>query len=313
MEFSHKSVLLNECIENLNIKAEGLYIDGTLGGAGHSLEICKKFGKNGKLIGIDRDMEAIQKAKDVLKDFSENVIFENGNFNNIKSIIKKHNFEQSGVDGILIDLGVSSYQLDNAERGFSYMSDAPLDMRMDSNSNLTAYDIVNEYNMDDLTGIILKHSEERWAKRIAQFIIEARTKKPIETTYELVDLIKAAIPKSARSDGPHPAKRTFQAIRIEVNNELSELEKAIEDMADTLKPSGRLCIISFHSLEDRIVKNTFKKLENPCTCPSELPICVCKKQSTVKIVSRKPILPSELELNENPRARSAKLRVIKKL
>ena len=310
LEFSHKSVLLNECIEHLNIKAGGVYADGTLGGAGHSLEICRRLGRVGKLIGIDRDMEAIQKAKDVLKDFSGNVIFENDNFNNIKSIAEKHDLK--GFDGILADLGVSSYQLDNTERGFSYMNDAPLDMRMNSSDIFSAYDIVNKYSPDKLADIISKYGEERWAKRIAQFIATSRADKPIETTFELVGIIKAAVPKAAREDGPHPAKRTFQAIRIEVNNELSGLEQAIEDMVHVLKPGGRLCIISFHSLEDRIVKNTFVKLQSSCICPPNFPICACNKQSTVKIISRKPILPSELEVTENPRSRSAKLRVIEK-
>jgi len=306
-------VLLNECIEYLDIKDGGVYADGTLGGAGHSLEICQRFGKCGKLIGIDRDIEAIQKAQHVLKDFSGNVIFENNNFNNIKEIAKKHNLEEIGFDGILVDLGVSSYQLDNAERGFSYMNDAPLDMRMNSSDSFSAFDVVNDYKLEGLSDIITKYGEERWAKRIARFIVEARQKKPIETTFELVSIIKAAVPKAAREGGPHPAKRTFQAIRIEVNNELSELEDAIENMVQVLKPGGRLCIISFHSLEDRIVKNTFKNLESPCTCPISLPICVCNKEPLVKIISRKPILPSDLEVNENPRARSAKLRVVEKI
>jgi len=309
LEFSHKSVLLSECIENLNIKAGGVYADGTLGGAGHSLEICRRFGSCGTLIGIDRDIEAIQKAKDVLKDFSGNVIFENDNFNNIKEIAEKHDVV---FDGILADLGVSSYQLDNAERGFSYMNDAPLDMRMNSSDSFSAYDIVNKYNSDKLADIISKYGEERWAKRIAQFIADSRANKPIETTFELVGIIKAAVPKAAREDGPHPAKRTFQAIRIEVNNELSGLEHAIEDMVHVLKPEGRLCIISFHSLEDRIIKSIFKKLESPCICPPRFPICACNKESTVKIISRKPILPSDAEVSVNPRARSAKLRVVEK-
>ena len=312
MEFSHKSVLLNECIEHLNIKAGGIYVDGTLGGAGHSLEICCRFGAGGKLIGIDRDIEAIQKAQDVLKDFPGNIIFENDNFNNIKEIASRHDISKAGFDGILVDLGVSSYQLDNAERGFSYMNDAPLDMRMNSNDNFSAYDVVNKYSSDKLSDIISKYGEERWAKRIAQFIVDTRANKPIKTTFELVSIIKAAVPKAAREDGPHPAKRTFQAIRIEVNNELSELGHAVEDMVHVLKPGGRLCIISFHSLEDRIVKTVFKKLESPCICPPDFPVCICNKKSMVKVISRKPILPSEDEVNENPRARSAKLRVIEK-
>ncbi len=306
MNFEHKSVLLHECIENLKINPSGTYVDCTMGGAGHSQHICNQLSENGRFIGIDQDQNAIEKASEVLREV-KNKIFVNDNFSNIEAILNE--LEINAVDGFLLDLGVSSHQLDEASRGFSYMNDAKLDMRMNQNSSFSAYEVVNEYSAKDLTRIITEYGEERWAKRIAEFIVEARKTEPINTTFELVTVIKKAVPKAARSDGPHPAKRTFQAIRIEVNRELEILENAIKTMVDRLNPNGRICVITFHSLEDRIIKNVFRDLEHPCTCPMDFPICVCKKEPKVKVISRKPILPSEAELEENHRARSAKLRV----
>lgn len=313
MEFNHKPVMLEECIENLNIKQDGIYIDGTLGGAGHSSEIYKRLGKNGILIGIDQDSCAIQASKEKLGSIGgqARIIYENTNFRNIKDVCKKNHIDH--VDGILLDLGVSSYQLDEEERGFSYQKDAPLDMRMDRRQTLDARVVVNEYDENALRKIIQDYGEERWAARIASFIVKERQKKRIETTGELVDIIKAAIPSYARRDGPHPAKRTFQAIRIEVNNELGILKQTIDDAVSMLRPGGRLCIITFHSLEDRIVKHAFQKMAKPCTCPPGFPVCVCGKVPEAVIVSKKPILPSVGEIEENPRARSAKLRVIEKI
>ena len=308
MEFKHVSVLLEECLEALNIKKDGTYVDCTLGGAGHSKEILKRI-ETGKLIGIDQDQDALHNAKTILSQYS-NVILVHSNFEMIKSIIEDHAPE--GVDGILMDLGVSSYQLDEGERGFSYMKDAPLDMRMNQDDPFSAYEVVNEYDEEKIYRIIRDYGEEKFAKRIAGFIAKARQEKPINTTLELVEIIKNAIPARARREGPHPAKRTFQAIRIEVNRELSILKDTIEDAVDGLKPGGRLAIITFHSLEDRIVKNTYRDLMDPCTCPKNMP-CVCGKTATVQILTRKPILPSELEIEENPRSRSAKLRVLEKL
>ncbi|MGL4790562.1 MAG: 16S rRNA (cytosine(1402)-N(4))-methyltransferase RsmH, partial [Anaerotignaceae bacterium] len=293
MNFHHVSVLLNECIDGLNIKEDGIYVDGTMGGAGHSYEICKRL-TTGRFIGIDQDMNAINAGKERLKEFGDKVTLVNNNFSNIKEILEELAIEK--VDGFLLDIGVSSHQLDEAERGFSYMNDAPLDMRMDITNELSAYEVVNEYSEEEINNVIFKYGEERWAKRIAQFIVEERGKKPIETTYELVEVIKKAIPKGARKDGPHPAKRTFQAIRIEVNKELEILEKTVEDMTESLNKGGRLCIITFHSLEDRIIKNAFRKEENPCTCPPQFPVCVCGKKPQGKVITRKPILPSEEEL-----------------
>lgn len=309
MEFHHISVLLNECIESLNIKPDGIYVDGTLGGAGHSYEICKRL-TTGRLIGIDQDMNAINAATKRLEEFKDKVTLVHSNFSNIKKVFEDLGIEKA--DGFLLDIGVSSHQLDEAERGFSYMQDAPLDMRMDTSRSLSAYEVVNEYSEKELNDIIFEYGEERWAKRIAKFIVAERKVKPITTTYELVDVIKKAVPKGARKDGPHPAKRTFQAIRIEVNGELDVLKTAINDMTDLLNPKGRLAIITFHSLEDRIVKNEFRKQENPCTCPIEFPVCMCNKVSKGKVITRKPILPSEEELLENHRARSAKLRVFER-
>ncbi len=310
MEFKHISVLLNECIEGLNIKEDGIYVDGTLGGAGHSSEIVKNLCERGRLIGIDQDKDALKAAKEKLKDYN-NVTFVHSNFYNIENIL--HDLNIVGVDGILMDLGVSSYQLDNGERGFSYMQDAPLDMRMNRENSLSAYEVINSYSEEDLFRIIKDYGEEKFAKRIANFIINKRKEKNIESTLELVDVIKAAIPAKARREGPHPAKRTFQAIRIEVNKELEIIEKTIRDGVEKLNVGGRMAIITFHSLEDRIVKTVYKNLANPCTCPSSFPVCVCNKKPIVKIITRKPIEASKEELDYNPRSRSAKLRIIEKI
>ncbi len=310
MEFQHVSVLLRECIDNLNIKPNGIYVDGTLGGGGHSLEIVKRLSDGGRLIGIDQDENALEAASGKLKEYSNRITLVHDNFSNIKNVLRDLGIEKA--DGILLDIGVSSYQLDEAQRGFSYMQDAPLDMRMDRSRELSAYDVVNSYSKEKLSGVIYRFGEERWAKRIAEFIALAREEKPVETTFELVEIIKKAIPKGARIDGPHPAKRTFQAIRIEVNGELDILDKAIEDMTLSLNPGGRLCIITFHSLEDRIVKNAFRTQENPCTCPPQFPVCVCGKTSRGRVITRKPILPGKEELENNHRARSAKLRVFER-
>lgn len=310
MDFKHVSVLLNECIEGLNIKGNGIYADGTLGGGGHSSEILKKLSREGTLIGIDQDKDALKAAGNRLQDF-ENVKFVHSNFYNIDSILDDLNIE--GIDGMLMDLGVSSYQLDEGDRGFSYMQDAPLDMRMNRENQLSAYEVVNEYGEEELYRIIRDYGEEKFAKRIAKFIVEKREINPVKTTLELVEIIKAAIPAKARREGPHPAKRTFQAIRIEVNSELSILNKAIEDGVNRLNKGGRMAIITFHSLEDRIVKVKFKELATSCTCPREFPICICGGSAKVKIISRKAIEPSREEIEENPRSRSAKLRIIEKI
>ena len=310
MEFNHVSVLLNECLEGLNIKENGIYVDGTLGGAGHSSEILKRLSKEGRLIGIDQDTDALKAAKERLKDYS-NVTFVHSNFSNIENVLNNLNID--GVDGILMDLGVSSYQLDEGERGFSYMKDAPLDMRMNRENDFSAYNVVNEYSEEDLYRIIRDYGEEKFAKRIASFIVENRQEKNIETTLELVEIIKNAIPAKARREGPHPAKRTFQAIRIEVNSELSILNKTIEDGVEKLNKGGRMAIITFHSLEDRIVKNKFRDLAVSCRGPQEFPVCVCGEKAKVKIISRKAIEPTKEEVEINPRSRSAKLRVIEKL
>lgn len=310
MEFKHVSVLLEECIEALNIKKQGYYVDCTMGGAGHSSYIVSKLNDEGRLIGIDQDTDALKAAKEKLEDY-DNVIYVHNNFHDIYDILEELNIEK--VDGILMDLGVSSYQLDTGERGFSYMQDAPLDMRMNRDKEFSAYDVINSYSEEDLYRIIKDYGEERFSKRIASFIVKRRSEKPIETTLELVDIIKAAIPAKARREGPHPAKRTFQAIRIEVNGELEILDKAIEDSVKKLNSNGRLAIITFHSLEDRIVKNKFRDLENPCKCPKEFPICVCGKKPIVKVLSRKAIAPTDEEIEVNPRSRSAKLRVLEKI
>ncbi|KGG80561.1 16S rRNA methyltransferase [Caloranaerobacter azorensis H53214] len=310
MDFKHVSVLLNEVIEGLNIRENGIYVDGTIGGAGHSKEIVKRL-KNGRLIGIDQDMNAIRKAEEELKHYIDKVTLVHDNFSNISNILNRLNIDV--IDGVLLDLGVSSHQLDVAERGFSYKKDAFLDMRMDRSSDFSAWDVVNKYSEDELAKIIREYGEERWASRIAKFIVEYRKNNAIDTTGQLVDIIKKAIPKGARKDGPHPAKRTFQAIRIEVNNELGILKQTIEDIVKILNKGGRICIITFHSLEDRIVKETFKQLSLDCVCPPELPVCVCNKKRELKIITKKPILPSNEELSKNPRARSAKLRIAEKV
>ena len=311
MEFKHVSVLKNECIEGLQIKSSGTYVDGTFGGGGHAMEIISRLNGNGRFIGIDQDQDAVENGRAKLEPYKEKAQLVRDNFSNIISIMK--DLHIVAVDGILLDIGVSSYQLDTGERGFSYMHDAELDMRMDQRNPMTAKRMIAEYSEKELANIIKDYGEERWATRIAQFIVAERKIKPIETTGELVEVIKKAVPKGARKDGPHPAKRTFQALRIAVNNELGILEQAIEDMAGLLAPGGRLCIITFHSLEDRIVKQTFHRLEHPCTCPPEFPVCVCGKKPSIRVITRKPILPSEEELEFNPRARSAKLRILEKL
>ena len=310
MEFKHISVLFNETIDGLNLKDGGIYVDGTLGGGGHSHGILSR-GKKISLIGIDQDKEAIEASKKRLSEFSESTTFVNDNFSNIKDILE--NLSIDGIDGAVLDLGVSSYQLDNKERGFSYMGDSKLDMRMNTQKEFSAYEVVNEYSKEDLTRIFYEYGEEKWSSRIAQFIVERREKKPIETTFELVDIIKAAIPQKARQEGSHPAKRVFQAIRIEVNNELGILEKTVCDIVSKLNPGGRLAIITFHSLEDRIIKKTFQKLATGCTCPKSFPVCVCNKQPVVAIITRKPILPSEEEEKMNSRSKSAKLRILEKI
>ena len=307
MEFHHISVLLNECIDNLNITPDGIYVDGTMGGGGHSLEIAKRL-TTGRLICIDQDPNAHEAAGKRLAEYKDRITFVRDNFGNIANILDSLGIEK--IDGMLLDIGVSSHQLDEAELGFYYQQDAPLDMRMNPDRPFSAYDVVNGYDEDELDRVIFTYGEERWARRIAQFIVKEREAKPIETTGELVDIIKKAVPKGARKDGPHPAKRTFQAIRIEVNGELEVLQRAIDDVAARLAVGGRLCIITFHSLEDRIVKEAFRKQENPCICPPPFPVCVCGKKPLGRVITRKPILPSKEELEENPRSRSAKLRVL---
>lgn len=311
MEFKHKSVLFAECIEGLNIRPDGVYVDGTLGGGGHSSGICERLSEEGTLIGIDRDDDALAAAKERLKDYRCRKIFVKSNYSDILQILDDLGID--GIDGALLDLGVSSFQLDNAERGFSYMNKAPLDMRMDQQDQFSAYDVVNGYSKDELYRIIKNYGEEKWASRIASFIVDARKDGNIEDTEQLVEIIKAAIPAKARREGPHPAKRTFQAIRIEVNDELGQLEKAVEDFCEALNPHGRLCIISFHSLEDRIVKNIFNEKADPCICPKDFPTCVCGRVPSVRKITRKPVVSDEKELAENHRARSAKLRIVEKL
>ena len=308
MEFSHKSVLLEETIESLHIRPDGCYVDGTLGGAGHALEICKRLGENGRLVGIDQDGDAIQAAQEKLKPFKVSIV--RSNYVDFDRVLDQLGIEE--VDGILLDLGVSSYQLDQAERGFTYREDAPLDMRMDQRQQKTAKDIVNGYSEQELYHIIRDYGEDKFAKNIAKHIVKRRMEKKITTTGELIECIKAAIPAKCRVKGGHPAKRTFQAIRIELNAELDVLEHSIDRMIDRLKPGGRLSIITFHSLEDRIVKNRFRINENPCTCPPEFPVYVCGKRSKGRVITRKPILPSERELAYNSRSKSAKLRVFER-
>lgn len=310
MGFEHKSVLLYETIENLNIKPNGIYVDGTLGGGGHSYEIAKLL-TTGRLIGIDQDEAAINAAGERLSQFKNNVTIVRSNYSEIKRVLTEIGVHK--VDGILLDLGVSSYQLDTPERGFSYKEDAPLDMRMDTRNTKTAKDIVNTYSEMELFRIIRDYGEDNFAKNIAKHIVRMREEKPIETTYELTEAIKAAIPMKLRVNAGHPAKRTFQAIRIELNQELEVLKNTLQDMIELLAPGGRLCIITFHSLEDRIVKSNFRMNENPCTCPPNFPVCVCGKKPLGKVITRKPILPSEQELLENKRAKSSKLRVFEKI
>lgn len=310
VNFKHISVLFGESIKALSVKENGIYADGTLGGGGHSEGILSQNGTC-RLIGIDRDGAAIAAASSRLARFGGRFTAVKSNFREIKSILRE--LGVSALDGAILDLGVSSYQLDTAERGFSYMKDAPLDMRMDTEAELTAYDVINGYSKEELAGVFFEYGEEKWSKRIAEFIDERRKTAPVKTTGELVDIIKAAIPKKARLDGGHPAKRVFQAVRIEVNGELKILERAVRDFVDCLKPGGRLAVITFHSLEDRIVKKTFAELEKGCTCPKEFPVCVCGKKPVIKLVSRKPILPTEEEEDKNPRSKSAKLRIAEKL
>lgn len=309
MEFVHKSVLLDETIEGLAIKPDGIYLDGTLGGGGHSSEICRRLA-GGHLIGIDQDEEALAAASERLKPFQDKITLVRDNYCNAPEVIK--NLGITGVDGLVLDLGVSSYQLDNVERGFSYRYDTALDMRMDTRQSLTAREIINEYPERELYRIIRDYGEDQFAKNIAKHIAAARKEKPIETTGELNELIKAAIPARMRANGGHPSKRTFQAIRIECNHELDVLKNSLDELIAMLNPGGRTCIITFHSLEDRIVKSAFRKNENPCTCPPDFPVCVCGKKSQGKVITRKPVLPGEEELETNSRSKSAKLRIFEK-
>lgn len=311
VNFSHRSVLLDECIDALNIKPDGVYVDGTAGGGGHSLEIVKKLGIGGRLIAIDRDDAAIAAASKRLEHYRDRVTFVRSNFSSIGDVCYELGIDK--IDGVLLDLGVSSYQLDTADRGFTYNVDAPLDMRMDRRGDIDARTVVNAYSFDELKRVIWEYGEERFASRIASAIVRRRETDPIETTGDLVDIIKSAMPVSAREGGHHPAKRTFQAIRIEVNGELDAIEPTVRCAAGLLKSGGRMAIITFHSLEDRIVKQTFADLASGCSCPKNLPICVCGKKPVVSIVNKKPILPSDMELEVNPRSRSAKLRVAEKI
>lgn len=311
VEFVHKSVLLKETIDSLNIKPDGIYVDGTLGGGGHAYEVCRRLGEHGRFIGIDQDAEAIEAASLRLAEFGDKVTIVRSNYADIDDILKSLNIKQA--DGILLDLGVSSRQLDTPERGFSYKVDAALDMRMDNRNEITAKDIVNDYSEMDLYRIIRDYGEDKFAKNIAKHIVMARQKKEIETTGELTEIIKAAIPAKIRMAGGHPSKKTFQAIRIECNRELEVLNNSIDIMIDYLSDKGRLSIITFHSLEDRIVKTGFKNNENPCTCPPDFPVCVCGKKSKGKVITRKPIVPGTKELEENTRAKSSKLRVFERI
>ncbi len=305
MEFIHKSVLLDECIDSLNIKPDGIYVDGTLGGAGHSLEIVKRL-DGGKLVAFDQDMDAIENARIKLAEYMDRVILIHSNFENLGEKLDENGI--TGIDGLLLDLGVSSYQLDTPERGFSYMHDAPLDMRMDKSLTESAWDIINRYSEAELSDIIRNYGEENWHARIAAFIVERRREKPNETTFELVDIIKASVPRKARDENLHPAKRTFQAIRIAVNRELDVIEKVIREATEKMNRGGVKAIITFHSLEDRIVKNVFRDLSAGCICPPEFPVCTCNTVAKLKLLTKKPIISSKEELEENPRARSAKLR-----
>lgn len=311
MEFKHKSVLLYETVDELNIKPDGIYVDGTLGGGGHSYEIAKRLSEGGRLIGIDQDEDAIKAASKRLEPYMDRVTIVRNNYCNMDKVLDELGIDK--VDGIMLDLGVSSYQLDAADRGFTYNVDTALDMRMDQRQEITAKDIVNKYSEFDLYRIIRDYGEDRFAKNIAKHIVAARQEKPIETTFELNDIIKAAIPMKVRATGGHPSKRTYQAIRIELNKELEVLENSIDMMIDRLKPEGRLCIITFHSLEDRIVKTRFRNNENPCTCPPSFPACVCGKVPKGRVITRKPVVPTDEEINENSRSKSSKLRVFERV
>ena len=311
MGFEHKSVLLYETVDGLNIKPNGIYVDGTLGGGGHAYEVASRLGEKGSIIGIDQDAAAIKAAGDRLKDFGEKVTIVRSNYCEMKSRLQELGIDK--VDGIVLDLGVSSYQLDTAERGFSYREDAPLDMRMDQRQEMTARDIVNDYSERELFRVIRDYGEDKFAKNIAKHIVAAREKQPIETTGQLTEIIRQSIPMKFQKKSGHPAKRTFQAIRIELNRELDVLRETLDDMIELLNPGGRLCIITFHSLEDRIVKSAFRKNEDPCTCPKDFPVCVCGNVSKGSIVTRKPILPSEEELEYNSRSKSAKLRIFERV
>lgn len=311
MEFAHIPVMLNECLDGLNIKSDGIYVDGTVGGAGHSIEIVKRLGEGGRLIAVDKDKYALQASRERLRDYLDKVTFIHDDYKNLIA-----NLDEIGVgevDGILLDLGVSSHQLDNAERGFSYMKDAPLDMRMDCDQTLTAYEVVNDFSEEDLARILFDYGEEKLARVIARRIVNHRSQKPIETTLELAKIVEDSYPAKTRWKFGHPAKRTFQAIRIEVNGELSRLDEAITAMARRLKKGGRMAVITFHSLEDRIVKSAFKQLSLACTCPPDFPMCVCGKVQEVELVNKKPIVANEQELEINPRSQSAKLRVVERV
>ena len=310
MEFKHASVLLEETIENLKVKPDGIYVDGTLGGGGHALEVCRRLSATGRFIGIDQDEDAIAAARGRLREYEEQVTILRSNYCNMVGELKARGIQ--AVDGILLDLGVSSYQLDNADRGFTYREDAPLDMRMDRRQARTAYEIVNTYGESELYRVIRDYGEEKFAKNIVKHICLEREKKPVSTTGELIEIIKASIPAKMRATGGHPAKRTFQALRIEVNQELEVLETSLDGMIDFLGDGGRLCVITFHSLEDRIVKNIFRRNEHPCTCPPEFPVCVCGKKSKGFVVTRKPIVPTEEEIKANKRSKSSKLRVFER-
>ena len=310
MEFKHKSVLLEETIDGLNIKPDGIYVDGTLGGAGHASEVCRRLSAKGRFIGIDQDQDAIVAASDRLAAYEDRVTIIRSNYCYMANEL--HSLGIQKVNGIVLDLGVSSYQLDNEERGFTYRTDAPLDMRMDQRQSRTAADIVNGYEEKELCRIIRDYGEDKFAKNIAKHIVAARQQSPIRTTGELTEIIRQSIPMKMQVTGGHPAKRTFQAIRIEVNRELDVLRESLDGMIDLLDDGGRICIITFHSLEDRIVKTIFRKNENPCTCPSDFPVCVCGKKSKGKVITRKPILPTTAEQEENPRSKSAKLRIFER-
>ena len=311
MAFKHTSVLLHETVDGLNVRPDGIYVDATLGGGGHAFEVCSRLGGKGRFIGIDQDADAIEAAKKRLEGFGEKVTILRSNYRDMKPQLQKRGIDS--VDGIVVDLGVSSYQLDTADRGFSYRVDAPLDMRMDQRQEMTARDIVNDYSEADLYRVIRDYGEERFAKNIAKHIVGARQKAPVETTGQLNEIIRRSIPMKIQKTSGHPSKRTFQAIRIELNSELEVLKCSLDDMIDMLRPGGRICIITFHSLEDRIVKSTFRKNEDPCICPANFPVCVCGRTSKGKVITRKPILPSEEEMESNSRSKSAKLRIFERI